>query len=122
MEVKDEKDNKDIIEGFENFVDEKQLKSNTQKGSTLNNTNTLSRKRERENENENISETDTKKVYLYKPDEDSENEVKEDSSSCSEDIIYYEDYFDKYGNEDERLENFYDISENKQLNNENNEQ
>lgn len=117
MKVKDEKDNKDIIEGFEKFLDEKQSKSIDQKGNTQNNTNTLSRKRERENDNqnENKSEPDTKKVFLYNPDEDSENEIKEDSSSCSEDIIFCENYYDKeYDNEEERLENFYDISDNKQ--------
>ena len=119
MKVKDEKDNKDIIEGFEKFLDEKQSSTNDHKESTLNNTNTLSKKRIRENEKENENETNTKKIYLYTPDEgDSENEVKEDSSSCSEEGIFdFENYYDKdYGNEEERLENFFnDISNNKEI-------
>ena len=102
----------DGIEGFEQYVDE----SNNQKESTLNNTNTLSKKRVRENENGNESTKTNENILLYNPEEeDSENEIKEDSSSSSEEEIPFdENFFDKVDGEDEeRLEGFYDISDNR---------
>ena len=114
---RDNKENR--IDGFEKFLEQKQIQSNLKK-STENSSFALSKKRERENEKEKgdsnpLKQNNNKKVFFYKDDEDSENEIKEDSSSGSEQEGLFEDYFFEkdLGGEEERFHEFYDVFENK---------
>lgn len=110
---REEEEQESIIENLDKFADEKQAKSNLRQ-STENNTNTLTKKREREKEKENDEKKNdvNEKVFIYSDDED--NAKIDDSSSSEEDYFISNDYFDKkYGNEDEKLEHFYDVETNK---------
>ena len=112
--MKNEEEKENIIENLNNFADEKQVESKLRQ-STENNTLTLTKKREREKEKENEDEKngENKNIFLYSDDEDN-SKLDDSSSSESEYIFYQNEYFDKtYGNEEEKLENFYEFETNK---------
>ena len=105
------------MDNHENIMPEyneylKQSQANP-KQSTSNDSNTLTKKRERESEKKEKQEKQEtcKNIFFYNDSEDNGNDNMEDSSSNSEQEVLYEELIEKnLGEEDERLENFYDIN------------
>ena len=109
MESKNCDSQENIMPEYNEYL--KQSQANP-KQSTSNDTNTLTKKRERESEKKEEEKEETNKnILLYSDSEDNGNENMEDSSSSSEPGDLFEAFFEnKNEGEDERLENFYDIS------------
>ena len=105
------------MDNHENIMPEyneylKQSQANP-KQSTSNDSNTLTKKRERESEKKEKQEKQEtcKNIFFYNDSDDNGNDNMEDSSSNSEQEVLYEELIEKnLGEEDERLENFYDIN------------
>ena len=108
------------MDNHENIMPEyneylKQSQANP-KQSTSNDSNTLTKKRERESEKKEKQEKQEKQetcknIFFYNDSDDNGNDNMEDSSSNSEQEVLYEELIEKnLGEEDERLENFYDIN------------